>query len=116
MLDFWTIVGGVTADVFDRFVANALLPHLQHFNGINACSIILLDNAMIHHAGEILKLVENVGTLIYYLLPYSPDLNPIEEAFSKVKSVPGVALAYQPVRFGLVHFLHFLIVKYIYQL
>ena len=60
VLDFWTIVGGVTADVFDRFVANALLPHLQPFNGINACSLIVLDNAMIHHAGEILKLQWNL--------------------------------------------------------
>ena len=42
---------------------------------------------MIHHAGDILKLVENVGTLIYYLLPYSLDLNPVKEAFIKVKSV-----------------------------
>lgn len=87
ILDFWTVVGGVTADVFDKFVANTLLPHLQPFNGINPCSIIVLDNAMIHHVGDILKLVENVGTLVYYLPPYSPDLNPIEEAFSKVKSV-----------------------------
>lgn len=87
ILDFWTVVGGVTADVFERFVANGLLPHLQPFNGVNPCSIIVLDNAMIHHTGDILKLVENVGILVYYLPPYSPDLNPIEEAFSKVKSV-----------------------------
>ena len=31
------------------------------------------------------SIVENAGTLIYYLPPYSPDFNPIEEAFSKVK-------------------------------
>lgn len=87
ILDFCTVVGGVTADVFDKFVANALLPYLQPFNGVNPCSILVLDNAIIHHVGDILKLVENVGLLIYFLPPYSPDLNPIEEAFSKVKSV-----------------------------
>ena len=88
VLDFWTVVGGVTADVFDRFVANASLPHLQPFNGVNLCSIIIcLGQCDDTSCWRYLKLVENVGTLIYYLPPYSLDLNPIEEAFSKVKSV-----------------------------
>ena len=87
ILEFWTVVEGVTADVFDKFMANALLQHLQPFNGVNPCSVMIMDNPMIHHAGDILKLAENMGLLIYYLPPYSPDLNPIEEAFSKVKSV-----------------------------
>ena len=44
--------GGVTADVFDNLLSSVLLPHLQPFDGINPCSVVAMDNAMIHHAGE----------------------------------------------------------------
>ena len=60
-----------------------LLPHLQPFNGVNPCSIV----AMIHHTGDVIQDLEQARLLVYYLPPFSPDLNPIEEAFSKVKSV-----------------------------
>jgi len=46
-----------------------------------------MDNATINHARELVQLIEQAGALVYYLPPYSPDLNPIEEAFSKVKYV-----------------------------
>ena len=42
---------------------------------------------MIHHTGNIVQDLEQAGLLVYNLPPYSPDLNPIEEAFSDVKSV-----------------------------
>jgi transposase len=45
----------------------------------------VLDNAKIHHGDEILELADHFGVRIEYLPPYSPDLNPIEEAFSKIK-------------------------------
>jgi transposase len=45
----------------------------------------VLDNAKIHHGGEILALADRYGIRIEYLPPYSPDLNPIEESFSKIK-------------------------------
>lgn len=59
-----------------------------------------MDNARIHHGDEIIELIEGHGILLNslttlltcfrrtleYLPPYSPDLNPIEEAFSKVKA------------------------------
>ena len=47
----------------------------------------MLDNARIHHAGDVLSLAESAGALVHFLPPYSQDFNPIEEAFSKVKSV-----------------------------
>jgi transposase len=47
--------------------------------------VLVLDNAKIHHSEEILKLVDQFGILLEYLPPYSPNLNPIEEAFSKIK-------------------------------
>jgi DDE superfamily endonuclease len=48
-------------------------------------SVLVLDNAKIHHGDEILALADRFGVVIEYLPPYSPDLNPIEEAFSKIK-------------------------------
>jgi transposase len=45
----------------------------------------VLDNARIHHNDETLELVDRASVRLEYLPPYSPDLNPIEEAFSKIK-------------------------------
>ena len=50
-------------------------------------SIVILDNASIHHVDGAVDMIQHAGTLAYFLLPYSPDLNAIEPTFSKVKSV-----------------------------
>ena len=44
-----------------------------------------MDNCSIHHTQEVVSLMEEVGVVVHFLPPYSPDLNPIEEVFSKVK-------------------------------
>ncbi|XP_065915597.1 uncharacterized protein [Dysidea avara] len=63
ILDFSIHVGGVTADVFDNFLSSVLLPHLQPFDGINPCSVVVMDNAMIHHAGEVVQFIEQAGSV-----------------------------------------------------
>ncbi len=45
-----------------------------------------MDNCSIHHVQEIVEIIEDTGAMLHFLPPYSPDLNPIELAFSKVKS------------------------------
>jgi transposase len=45
-----------------------------------------MDNASIHHSHKVAELISSVGALLIYLLPYSPDLNPIEEVFSSIKA------------------------------
>ena len=55
------------------------------FNGVNSNSILVLDNATIHHVQSVLELIKEIGCLVLFLPPYSPDLNPIEETFSKIK-------------------------------
>jgi transposase len=57
------------------------------FNGYNPHSIVIMDNCSIHHVSGIKKMIEEVGALLLFLPPYSPDFIPIEEAFSKVKAV-----------------------------
>jgi transposase len=59
------------------------LPKCNPYPGV--LSVLVLDNASVHHSEEILELVDRYGVRIEYLPPYSPDLNPIEEAFSKIK-------------------------------
>ena len=45
-----------------------------------------MDNASIHHVDGITELIHGVGAIPLFLLPYSPDFNPIEELFSKLKT------------------------------
>jgi hypothetical protein len=47
--------------------------------------IFQTDNAAIHRINQVRELIEGAGAILIYLPPYSPDTNPIEEAFSKVK-------------------------------
>ena len=84
MLDFRLVHGGVDANDFRMFVEENLLRHLMPFPNVH--SIIVLDNASIHHAGDGVYLIESIGALVVFLPPYSPDFNAIEEAFSSVKS------------------------------
>ena len=49
-------------------------------------SVIVMDNARIHHDNELIELLEGLGCRVVFLPPYSPDFNPIETAFSTIKS------------------------------
>ena len=77
--------GGVDGDMFYDFVCTELLPKLMPFNGSNHNSVLLLDNCSIHHVPELQQVFRDAQVLTHYLPPYSPDYNPIELAFSKVK-------------------------------
>ena len=74
------MTGAVTGDIFEQFV-----PHLMPFNGANQHSIVVMDNASIHHVDGITELIQGVGDIPLFLPPYSPDYNPIEELFSQFK-------------------------------
>ena len=85
--DVYIAEGNVNSDVFITFVQRCLLPILHPFDGgDNPCSVVVLDNATIHHVKTVTRLISATGALVRFLPPYSPDLNPIEEAFSQVKS------------------------------
>ena len=55
------------------------------FDGVNSHSVVILDNASIHHLAAVQELINSVGALIKFLPPYSPDLMPLEEVFAEVK-------------------------------
>ena len=47
-------------------------------------SIVVMDNASIHHVDGIVDMIQEVGAMVMFLPPYSPDFNPIEELFQMV--------------------------------
>ena len=79
--------GSVNGECFEEFVKDSLVPILQPFNCVNPNSIVVMDNASIHHVDPVARLILQTGALIRFLPPYSPDLNPVEQVFSKVKGI-----------------------------
>ena len=73
--------GATDTDTFVAFVREGLVPVL------GPGQVVVLDNLSAHHAPEVRRLVESAGATLLPLPPYSPDLNPIEQAISKVKAV-----------------------------
>src|SRR3954469_21797230 len=49
-------------------------------------SVLVMDNAQIHHDEFLVNFIESIGCKVIFLSPYSPDFNPIETAFSTIKS------------------------------
>ena len=84
--DVYITDGTVDGDKFLEFVRQNLLPLLMPFNGQNPNSIVILDNASIHHVDQVVELITSVGALIRFLPPYSPDMNPIDQAVFASKS------------------------------
>ena len=85
VLDVKTLTRTSDGDAFYSFVHTNLLQHLIPYNGINPHSVVTMDNCSIHHVPEVVKGIQDVGALIHFLPPYSPDFAQIEETFSKVK-------------------------------
>lgn len=73
--------GAVNADVFESFVERVLAPELRPGD------VIMLDNLSSHKSARKRELIESTGAELVFLPPYSPDLNPIEMVFSKVKQL-----------------------------
>jgi len=76
-----TVDGAVNRDVFESFVGQVLVPKLTPGD------IVVMDNLTSHKGQTVPALLNSVGATALYLPPYSPDLNPIELAFSKLKQM-----------------------------
>ena len=86
LLDVKVVRGTTNGDTFYDFIQENLLPHLMPFNGENPHGVVIMDNCSIHHINEIVPMIQDVGAIVHFLPPYSPDFMPIELAFSKVKT------------------------------
>ena len=73
------IDGAVNGDLFVAYVQQQLVPTLQPGD------VVIMDNLSSHHRVEVRQAIEAVGAELRYLPPYSPDFNPIEQAFAKLK-------------------------------
>jgi transposase len=69
------------AAAFKAYVEQMLIPALP------ADAIVVMDNLSAHKAPAIPKLLHDAGAMLRYLPPYSPDFNPIEPMWSKVKGI-----------------------------
>ena len=76
-----TVDGGVKTTHFKRFVIKQLIPLLRPGD------IVCWDNINMHKNKGIVKAITNAGATVLQLPRYSPDLNPIEAAWAKVKSL-----------------------------
>ena len=82
-----TVEGATTALVFEAYVEHVLAPSLRKGQ------VVLIDNLGAHRPKRVGELIEERGCELVYLLAYSPDYNPIEEAFAKIKTLLRKAAA-----------------------
>ena len=79
--------GPMNGDAFLAYVEQVLAPELEQND------IVIMDNLPAHKVTGVRQAIEKVGASLLYLPPYSPDFNPIEMAFSKLKAILRKAAA-----------------------
>jgi transposase len=82
-----TIEGATDTDVFCAYISEVLSPTLRQGD------IVVMDNLSAHKARKVRELVEASGARLMYLPPYSPDFNPRERCWSKIKTFLRAAKA-----------------------
>jgi transposase len=75
------VEGATSSEVFKAYLERALAPSLR------PGQVVVMDNLSAHKSAGVKEIVEGRGCQLLYLPPYSPDLNPIEQAFSTIKGL-----------------------------
>ena len=75
------VEGSVNGAVFEGYLREVLVPALKEGD------VVVMDNLSAHKSERVGEMIEGAGAEVLYLPPYSPDFNPIEEAFSKIKNL-----------------------------
>ncbi len=83
----WFIEGPIDGESFRIYVAEVLLPTLRPGD------IVVMDNLGSHKSKAVRQLIRSVGAKLFFLPKYSPDLNPIEQVFAKLKHLLRKAAA-----------------------
>jgi transposase len=76
----WVIDGPITRLAFEAYVETQLAPTLQKGD------VVILDNLAVHKSETAAQCLKQRGAWFLFLPPYSPDMNPIEQAFAKIKA------------------------------
>ena len=74
-----TIEAATDTDIFLTYLKQVLGPKLKPGN------VVVMDNLSVHKVARVREIIEAAGARVLYLPPYSPDLNPIEPCWSKIK-------------------------------
>ena len=77
----WVLDGPINRAAFETYVAKVLVPELRRGD------IVVMDNLSSHKGPRVCEMIEAAGAELHYLPPYSPDFNPIENAFAKLKAL-----------------------------
>ena len=77
--------GPINGECFRAYVEQQLVPVLKQGD------IVIMDNLGSHKSAELRRIIRAAGARLWYLPPYSPDLNPIEQAFAKIKHAMRIA-------------------------
>ena len=75
------VEGSTTREVFEAYLEHVLAPTLR------PGQVVVMDNLTAHKGERVRELIADKGCELLYLPPYSPDFNPIEEAFAKLKAL-----------------------------
>jgi transposase len=81
MVATMTIEEATDADIFLAYLEQVLCPALKHGD------VVVMDNLSAHKVDQVRQQIEAAGAELLYLPPYSPDLNPIEKAWAKLKQL-----------------------------
>ena len=76
----WVIKGAMDGPAFAAYIREVLVPEIE------PGTVVILDNLSTHRNNEAAQALRDHGCWFLYLPPYSPDLNPIEQAYSKLKA------------------------------
>jgi transposase len=83
----WLLEGPIDGETFRTYVARMLVPSLRPGD------IVIMDNLGSHKGKAVRDLIRSAGAKLFYLPKYSPDLNPIEQVFAKLKHLLRKAAA-----------------------
>ena len=81
MIAPFVLSGPINRDAFEAYVEQVLVPELRPGD------IVIMDNLSSHKGVRVQALIEAAGASLVFLPPYSPDFNPIEKAFAKLKAM-----------------------------
>lgn len=73
--------GPINRDAFESYVEQVLVPDLR------TGDVVIMDNLSSHKGPRVREMIEAIGGRLLFLPPYSPDFNPIEKVFSKLKAL-----------------------------
>ncbi len=71
----------VNREIFEAWIAQVLVPSLRHGD------TVIMDNLSSHKGPAVRRMIDAAGARLLYLPPYSPDFNPIENVFAKLKAL-----------------------------